>query len=172
MAAEEQDNDSSSEGEAPPAGKKKLIIIIVVALIAVGISVAATLFFLGGGEDDAEESTTQPETKEAAKGPAVYLEMNPPFQVGYDIGGRQRFMQVFITAQARSQEPLTAMEFHMPVIRSRLLGAFSGLDFADLQTEEGKVALREKTLNVINEVLEQEKAPKIEQVFFTNFVLQ
>jgi flagellar FliL protein len=92
--------------------------------------------------------------------------------VGFDVNGRQRFMQVFISAQARTQDAIAAMEFHMPTIRSRLLSAYSSQEFATLQTEAGKLALLETTLNIINGVLEQEKSPLIENVYFTNFVLQ
>jgi flagellar basal body-associated protein FliL len=53
-----------------------------------------------------------------------------------------------------------------------VISAYSGLEFAAIQTEEGKEALRLQTVTVINAVLEGEGATGIENIFFTNFVLQ
>jgi flagellar FliL protein len=82
-------------------------------------------------------------------------------------------MQVFVSAQSRDQETLDAMELHMPLIRNKLIMLFSGQDFEGLQTPEGKAKLRTESLTLINEILEKEASgSSIEQVLFTNFVMQ
>ena len=60
----------------------------------------------------------------------------------------------------------------MPLIRSKIINLYGGQDFEIIQTEAGKQALREETLRTINEILEAEGAALIENIFFTNFVLQ
>ncbi|MFD2229927.1 flagellar basal body-associated FliL family protein [Alkalimarinus sediminis] len=170
MAAD--DNNSENQEEQGGKSKKKLIIIVaIVVILAIGLSVGATLFFLKGDDSGSSEDEAVP--AEEVKMPAVYLDIKPPFVVTYDVSGRQRYMQVFVSAQSRSQESLDEMELHMPLIRNKLIMLFSSQDFEALQTPEGKAALRTESLTLINEILEKEASgSSIEQVLFTNFVMQ
>jgi len=164
----ENNNEDAGEGKS----KKKLIIIVaIVAVIAIAAAVGVTFFLLSDDEttDVVEEVVEEVEEPLA---PATYSNINPPFLVTFNVEGRQRYMQLSITVSSRDASSLDALEHHMPFIRSKVISAYSGLDFASIQTEEGKEALRLQTVNVINEVLEGEGATTIENIFFTNFVLQ
>lgn len=171
--AEDQAEGQGEEGAEGGKSKKKLIIIVaIVVVIAIGLSIGATLYFLGGdgGEDNGADSEAP---VEEVKLPAVYLDIKPPFVVTYDVSGKQRYMQVFVSAQSRDQASLDAMELHMPLIRNKLIMLFSAEDFQQLQTAEGKESLRASSLALINEMLEKESSgSSIEQVLFTNFVMQ
>ncbi len=171
--AEDQAEGAGEEGSEGGKSKKKLIIIVAIAvLISIGLAVGATLFFLNG--DNSEESGAEDDAPvEEVKLPAVYLDIKPPFVVTYDVSGKQRYMQVFVSAQSRDQASLDAMELHMPLIRNKLIMLFSGENFEGLQTPEGKESLRASSLTLINEMLEKESSgSSIEQVLFTNFVMQ
>lgn len=176
MAEAKKKEEAQEAGEAKPAGgKKKLIIMIVVALATIGISVGATIFFLGGSSkhDAPAEGADAHETEAAAgKGPALYLAIEPAFLVTLDDNGRQRYMKVDLSVQAREKASVDAVTHHMPLIRSRVLSTYSSTNFAEIQTDQGKQKMIEKTLAEINGVLKAEGAPLIENVFFTNFVLQ
>ena len=81
-------------------------------------------------------------------------------------------MQINLSVASRSQQTLDALTHHMPLIRSRLLTAYSKQDFTEVQTDAGKQSLQSLTVSVVNEVLNSEKAGKIENAYFTNLVLQ
>jgi flagellar FliL protein len=165
--AEEQKAEETQESGGK--SKKKLIIIIVlVAILAVGLSVGVTLFLLTGSDEKSEEAVPE----EVIKTPASYLEIKPPFLVTFSVEGRQRYMQISLSVSSRDASVFTGLEYHMPLIRSRLLSTYGGMNFDVIKTEAGKVELQTKTVEVINSVLESEGKGQIENVYFTNFVLQ
>lgn len=166
-----EDNTEQTE-EAGPKSKKKLIIVIaLVAVLAVGLSVGVTLFLLSDGDSsDSEEEQAVPE--EIVKEPASYLDINPPFLVTFNVDGRQRYMQISLSVSSRDAAAFNTLEYHMPLIRSRLISTYGGMDFNVIKTEPGKVDLQLKTVEIINSVLESEGEGLIENVYFTNFVLQ
>lgn len=117
--------------------------------------------------------------------PAVYLALKPNFTVNYDVHGRQRFLQTELTIMYRDPEVLKVLELHMPAVRNGLVLLLSSQTFDDLQTVEGKENLRAEALKIVKNILmkEQEdaaekpvkdknKLPNIEQILFTNFVMQ
>jgi len=151
--------------------KKLIIIIILVAILAIGLSVGVTLFLLTGGDDEApDEENVAAETEVIV--PASYFAVNPAFLVTFNVEGRQRYMQVSFSVSSRVAKVFTSLEYHMPLIRSKLLSSYGGMDFNVIKTEAGKVNVQSKTVEVINSVLESEGEGQIENVYFTNFVLQ
>ncbi|WNF54081.1 flagellar basal body-associated protein FliL [Pseudomonas sp. SG20052] len=156
--------------EPATKGKVKLIIAIVVALLlAVGMSVGATWFFM----HSAQSKPVAAETAVVGKQPAIFEPMAPAFVANYNVSGRQRYMQVSITLQGRNQVDLEALKVHMPVIRNNLVMLFSGQDFATLATPVGQEMLRQKATASVQEVAQKELGKVvIEQLLFTNFVLQ
>ncbi len=165
---------AKSEAVKDPAakGKLKLILLLVLALVlAIGLSVGATWFFL-------HKSDSKPEAEPAAaatnaKQPAIYESMSPAFVVNFNQNGRQRYMQVSITMQARDQAALDALKVHMPVIRNNLVMLFSGQAFESLATPVGQEMLRQKATASVQEVAQKEVGKLVvDQLLFTNFVLQ
>ncbi len=155
--------------EAPKSNKKLIIILAIVGVIAIGASIGVTILLMGPS-GDAPPAAQVP--AEPVKEPALYLEIKPQFVLTYDVGGKQRYMQVFVSAMGREKKALDAIELHMPVIRSEMIQLFGSQDFVALQTIEGKEALREACLKKINEIVKKETGAEIEQVLFTNFVMQ
>ena len=151
-------------------GKIKLIVLIVVALLlAIGMSVGATWFFM----HSAQSKPVAAETAVVGKQPAIFEPMAPAFVANYNQNGRQRYMQVSITMQGRNQADLDALKVHMPVIRNNLVMLFSGQDFTALATPVGQEMLRQKATASVQEVAQKELGKVvIEQLLFTNFVLQ
>ncbi len=174
-----KDNEQTLPSAAAPAagkGKLKLIILIVtVLLLAVGLSVGGTWFFLNKG-DKKEEATAEAASGEHAatgKQPAIYEMLTPAFIVNFNYKGRQRYMQVSIALMARDQAQLDALKVHMPVLRNNLVMLFSGQDFDSLATPVGKEMLRQLATASVQELAQKETGNvTVEQVLFTNFVLQ
>jgi len=173
VADEEQKDEENQETGAGKSSKKAIIIIVIAVILAIGLSVGATVYFLGSGEDsDVPEEVSEEDLTPIEKGPAIYLDVKPPFLVTFNVEGRQRYMQIYVSVSSRIQSALDVMEYHMPLIRSKLITTYSDQNFEELQTPEGKRSLQSQTLKVINDVLDNEGSKGIEGVYFTNFVLQ
>lgn len=164
MAKEEQ----PEEPQEKPKSKMMLIIIIAVLVVLLaGGGVAA--FLMMGSEEDADAA----ETQEPAQQPAIYFDFKPPFIVNYQWNGRQRYVQVSLSVMTRKGSVVDTMQKHMPMIRNNLLMAFSAQDFEALRTPEGKETLRQVVLEELQKILMEETGePGVEQVLFTNFVMQ
>lgn len=117
--------------------------------------------------------------------PAIYLALKPNFTVNFDVNGRQRFLQAELTVMYRDIEVIKILELHMPAVRNGLVLLLSSQAFDDLQTVEGKEKLRASALKIVQDILikeqvdaaekpvkEKNKLPNIEQILFTNFVMQ
>jgi flagellar FliL protein len=159
--------------------RKKIIMLALMAIVLIGISVGATLLMVnmfgnqGATNQEATASSNEVPGQDSAKKPAIYYPMQPVFVVNFMTGGRQRFMQLEINLMLRDQDIIPALELHMPAIRHNLVMLFSGQIYEDLQTAEGKELLRLEATRNVQKTLEGEIGqPGIEQVLFTNFVMQ
>ncbi|AMW82288.1 flagellar basal body-associated protein FliL [Pseudomonas yamanorum] len=163
----------SDDVATPPAGKGKLklILLIVLALfLAIGLSVGATWYFMHSAQS---KPAATAEVNPNVKQPAIFEPMLPAFVANFNQNGRQRYLQVSITLLARNQADLDALKVHMPVIRNNLVMLFSAQPFDTLATPVGQEMLRQKVTASVQEVAQKEVGkPVIEQVLFTNFVLQ
>ncbi|WP_236236350.1 flagellar basal body-associated protein FliL [Pseudomonas faucium] len=164
---------AKSDAVKDPAakGKLKLILLLVLALLlAVGLSVGATWFIMHKSEPAPAADPAAANVKPAA----IYEPLAPAFVVNFNQNGRQRYMQVSITLQGRNQADLDALKVHMPVIRNNLVMMFSGQGFDSLAgSPVGQEMLRQKATAMVQEVAQKEVGkPVVDQLLFTNFVLQ
>ena len=170
---------SPANAEAAPAGKGKLkliILVVVALLLVVGLSIGGTWFLLNKG-DGKHEAEAGAEEGAAAVPPgkqqAIYEPLAPAFVVNFNQKGRQRYMQVSVALMARDQMALDALKVHMPLLRNRLVMLFSSQDFEALITPVGKEMLRQQATASVQELAQKETGKlAVEQVLFTNFVLQ
>lgn len=176
MAKTQGPPDIASPAAAAPAdGKRKLKLIVLVVLgllLAVGLSVGSTIYFMGRGETkSAEAADTQATPQRQA---AIYEVLAPAFVVNFsNTGGRQRYMQVSVALMSRDQVALDALKEHMPLLRNQLVMLFSSQEFASLATPVGQEMLRQQATASVQELAQKEIGKlAIEQVLFTNFVLQ
>ena len=180
MAEDEKDTDNESE-ERPEKEKKKiisknLIIIAVLGLVLVGVSVGGTIFALkmfgsspaAEGEEVLEEAQAEP-----AASPAIYYPLKPALIITYQAKGRHRYAQIGITLMFRDEDLVGAIELHKPMILNSLNMIISGQNYQEVQTAEGKEILRLQCLEELQRLMQQEIGkPGIEQVLFTDFVMQ
>lgn len=168
--------------------KKKLFLIIGIAVALIAISVGGTVVALkmlspAPAADAAGAEEEQVET--VALAPAIYFEMKPNFTINFNVNGRQRYLQAAITLLYRDPQLEGLLTLHMPAIRNGLVMLLSNKSFDELQTEAGKETLRAEALEIINKQLLKEQealiadgddedvsAVNVEQVLFTNFVMQ
>ena len=172
---------------AAPAGKKKLLIMIGVGVALVAISVGGTIAALKVLGPEQKATAAQTEVVEVKAAPAIYLEMTPNFTINFSVKGRQRFLQATISLLYRDPALEPLLKLHMPAIRNGLVMMLSSKDFDELQSQQGKDDMRSEALTIVQEILtaeqkalaakaeEGEKSTplgKVEQVLFTNFVMQ
>ena len=172
----------ASGAPAPEPKKSKMMVTIIAVVLAMGAA-AGGAYWLGSQHDTDSESATaedsQSDTKKGGKtakpkGPAIYVEFDPPFVVNFEARGMTRFLQV--TVQALTRDPATAdmIKQHDPVIRNDLLLMFSNQSYETISTREGKDALRAQALEAVAKVIDAEggNGKNVEQLYFTSFVMQ
>jgi len=159
----------AGEALAAAPGKSKMLVIVLCSILAAA-GAGGGVYFLTKGDN--EERAT--EVKPVAKTPAIYSKFDPPFVVNFQNKGMMRFLQVSIEVMTR--DPLTAelIKEHDPKLRNDLLMLLGGQTFETLSSREGKEQLRTEALKAVADVIAAEggKAEKVEQLYFTSFVMQ
>ncbi|MCV2401388.1 flagellar basal body-associated FliL family protein [Marinomonas sp. C2222] len=170
------DDDLDIGGEEESSGgKKKLIIIIALVVVLLGGGAAAFFLFFSGSDEPVEEEGGEAPMEEMVdiQMPSMFLALDPAFIVDYMVDGKQRYVQLSLTVQSKDAGQINALTLHMPLIRNSLLLLFASQSFTDLQTQAGKTALKEASVDAINGILQQETGMGgIDNVLFTNFVMQ
>ena len=173
---DEQQNDAGGDAAEGGGGKKKIILLAIIALVLIGVSVGGTLAvisMLGGNEPPPAEEQAEAEAEPEAPKQAIYYPLKPPIIVNYEAKGRQRYLQAELTLMTREADVIGAVELHMPMIRNALVMLIGGQVYEEVQTAEGKEFLRLQCLQELQAIMEKEIGkPGIEQVLFTNFVMQ
>lgn len=167
--------DEDEAGTEAPAGggKKKLILLVLLALLLVGGSVGGTIFALQMMSPPPEAAPVTEAVVEEVKKAAIYYPIKPAIIVNFGYKGRQRYAQVDVTLLIRDESVIAAIELHSPLIANALVLTIGGQMYNELQTAEGKELLRQQCLQEIQKILEKETGkPGVEQVLFTNFVMQ
>ena len=155
--------------EDKKGGGNKLIMIIGAAVLGLGIGAAGVFFALSGGEEVASEEVVE----EPERVQSIYYRLEKPFIVNFDAKGKQRYLQVDVQFKGKDQAAFDVIKTHEPVIKNNLNNLFSSQELSVLQTDEGRVKLVEDATASVQAFLEQETgSPGIEQVLFTNFVMQ
>ncbi len=177
--AESTDADAS-EAAAPAGNSSKLLVTIVVALLAAAVAGGGVYLLTArsnaevAAEADAKASKGKAAKAEKPKGPAIYVEFDPPFVVNFEARGMTRFLQV--TIQVMTRDPVTAelIKQHDPVLRNDLLLLLSSQTYDTISTLEGKENLRSEALQAVADAIEAEggDGEKVEQLYFTSFVMQ
>jgi flagellar protein FliL len=188
-APQKAKNDAgNAEADAGNKKKKKLILIVGLAVALIAISVGGTVIalkMLSPAPASTDEKTEAVE--ETSLAPAIYFDMAPNFTINFNVNGRQRYLQAAITLLHRDPALNELLKLHMPAIRNGLVMLLSSKNFEELQTNEGKEKLKTEALEIINNQLKKEQEALIdpseddedkkpvsivEQVLFTNFVMQ
>jgi flagellar FliL protein len=191
--AKDKEKDKGKEKEkgkeqavASEKKKSKLPLIIAAAVIVLGGGGAGAWFALkpkpaaaatadAAGAAGADKAKAEaPEKPGAKKGPPSFYKFDPAFVVNFGGEGSARYLQVTVEAMSRDAAVLEELKTDEPAVRNDLVMLFSSQDNATLMSADGKEKLRAATLDAIRKVLNGEgvKGSKIEQVYFTSFVIQ
>jgi flagellar protein FliL len=166
---------AESEDAAPAKKGSKLLVVILAAIIAAVAAGGGVYFFAGGKSDAPVRSANAANEKQGApKSPAVYVKFDPPFVVNFEAKGMMRFLQVSAEIMTRDPATVELIKLHEPMLRNDLLMLFGSQSYETISTREGKEQLRKEALNVVAKVIAAEggDAKKVEQLYFTSFVMQ
>jgi len=155
------DKQNQEAKESQEVKKKKsplmLIIIIVVVLAAFG---AGGYFFLSKGSlksPDAEKTTN--------------ITYYPLKSFVTNLAGDQGTRYLKVTMQFGISDPSLSEELkaNSVAIRDAIIAILSSKMYDDIASEDGKQLLKEQIKHAVNRIL---KKGKIDEVFFTEFVIQ
>jgi flagellar FliL protein len=173
MADDKQDNTDIEVAESGGGSKKKLVIIAAGVLVLLLVSGAAA-FLLLGGDEDAGGRETGAEAEQAFVGEPTYHKLDPVFVVNLPPGGRAKMLQVGLQVFTRDPSLVDALAQHAPMLRHHLFDVLSSQQADDLYERPGRErlqkALEEKLREQLSAVGVHE--PRIDAVYFTQFVLQ
>lgn len=185
MAEDENKADElDEEAEGGGSGKKKLFLIIgVVALLLIGVAGAA--FFLMG-DDSAEENTEEAaevEEEEEGEKIAQYHAIPPAKASGMVIsllpGTGFKQAQVSLRVFTYSEALVDYLKQNDPMIRHHILNTLSTEESSKFMSKAGReqlqAALKKTLVDMLSESkVEEEKklSNKVEEIYFTGFVLQ
>lgn len=109
-------------------------------------------------------------------GPTPFIPLNPPIVVNIIDGDRIRHMQVMIEMHVKdfeNSEITNAINLHKGPIRHELILLLSTQDISTVSSALGKEDLRKEALSLIqNKFKELAGKPLIDNLYFTNFIIQ
>ena len=170
MANDELNLAKGQEGEAKASGGMKKIILILVAVLLLGGIGAGAYFMLGSGAEP-ETGAAEAEPEEPETDP-IYLAISPAFVVNFEQNGRTRFLQVEMQVMSHDQEIIDKVEANMPAVKNGIILLLGDQDYPSLNTTEGKENLRKQVQDSINTLIRAKETPRVDDVFFTGFVMQ
>ena len=175
MANEELNLAKGQEGEEKASGGMKKIIIIVVAVLLLG-GIGAGAYFMFGSDAEPEAGATEAggeaaEPEEPETDP-IYLAISPAFVVNFEQNGRTRFLQVEMQVMSHDQGIIDKVEANMPAVKNGIITLLGDQDYPSLNTTEGKENLRKQVQDSINALIRAKETPRVDDVFFTGFVMQ
>lgn len=115
------------------------------------------------------------EAKEKPVGENLYVPLEPSFVTNFGDanGGRLKFVKADVSLKVTDPQGVTVARYHLPALRNVLVLLLSSQDEASVSTSEGREALRAEALVKLRDILAQEEGePYIEDVLFTNFIVQ
>ena len=121
---------------------------------------------------DAQEAAPEEMVDEST---VLYAEIDPTFvtNVGLADTGRLAYIKTDVALQVRGPTAREAVTNHKPALRSIIIMALSRQDENAVSTTEGRERLREEALKELQEYLvAEEKLPMVEDLLFTNFIVQ
>jgi len=153
--------------------KKAIIIIIIIAVFFMGLFGAG--FFILWSKLSAAipaAETTEVEEGEEAE---VEEEIKPlypmeTFIVNLADRGGKRYLRVTMQLEMDSEEVKDEIDRRLPHLRNSILMILPSKSYQDVDTAQGKIALRDEIIVNLNTVLNQEAA--VTNLFFTEFVVQ
>jgi len=161
---------AAQEAPAAPGKSKKWLIIGIAAFVLLAAGGAGAWFLLS--QDSHGKKTHQ--KAEEPPAPPLYVGLDPPFVVNFEGDQLVRFLQVTVQVMTRDPATVELLRANDPVVRNDLLLLLANQKYEVVATRPGKEKLRSDALAALRHVIQAAggKPEKVEQVYFTSFVMQ
>lgn len=162
-----------SEAVAPaPRSGTKMFLVFLVALLAAGA--AGTGVYFMTGKQGADASAAEASAVSRSRLPPTYVKLDPPFVSNFESRGAMRFLQVSVEVMTRDPAIADLVKQHDPMVRNDLLMLFGNQSYDTISKPEGKEQLRAQALEAVRNVITTQggDGAKVEQLYFTSFVMQ
>jgi flagellar FliL protein len=166
--------NAADDAEAAFTKSKKWLIIGIVAFLVLVGGGAAAWFLMGQGQGNAHGKKQVTAKAKEPLAPPLYVAMDPPFVVNFDGEQLVRFLQITVQVMTRDPATVEVLKVNDPVLRNDLLLLFANQKYDVVATRAGKEKLRSDALAAIRQVVDSGggKPDRVEQVYFTSFVMQ
>ena len=155
----------------------KLMIIMMGLLVLLMVAIGGGLFMMWSKVSALDQTVNPPsqeesqeaikeESEEAKIGPVIPLES---FIANLADPGGNRFLRVTMELELENDDLTKEMEKRLPQIRDCILMILPTRRYQDIQTVEGKIALRTEIIAKLNALFKKEA---ISNIYFTEFVTQ
>ncbi|MCD8522273.1 MAG: flagellar basal body-associated FliL family protein [Saccharospirillaceae bacterium] len=104
---------------------------------------------------------------------AKYLHLEPAFVVNYGSTGRMKYLRTEIALKVSGAESAAKVNLHKPYIRNNLVMLLSAQEAVTMNSSQGRESLRKVALDEVRALMVKlEGSPFIDDLFFSNFVVQ
>lgn len=174
------DNNLELEIKDTKGKRTKLLLIAVVAAILLLLGAVAAWFMLSSNNNAAPvEALPQYDPADYSSSEdlfdinSIYVNFPQAFLFNAQHEQGSYVVQIHVHLQVRTTEAQETLNLHMPLVRDVLLTTFSTADGRKLRTGEGKIELRQRALqNLQNAMINMTGHPQVDRVLFTGFVMQ
>lgn len=167
-AAHKSPAKADTKGDAAPQkSKKKLFLMLGIGLVVLGAGGGGAWFFTHNSNNSAHKVA-----KEEPAKPPIFINLDS-FTVNLQPEEGEKYLQIALTLQVTEQSQMDLIKLQMPQVRSRLLTLFSSSKASEISTAEGKKALSQEIITLVNQPFSPNGAPQtVSGVFFTSFIIQ
>ncbi len=150
----------------------RLLSLFLIISLACGLG---THVYAADDEEVAEEgeASEDGEEGEEKKKKNIYIPVKPAFVVNYGGAGKLKYIKADISLRLDNSDAGHSVRHHMPLIRNNLVMLFSAQTDESISSQDGKEALRQEALKVVQDVLhEQDRQEGLVDLYFNNFLIQ
>ncbi len=161
---------------------KMIIIYSIVFLLLVCILFAVWFFFLKGPDKAAIDKAKLQEQKIHAKNNAVkknkspkfkdIVELKPFVKIKLKPSGKFSFLTMNIALKLLNNNMRQSIESKKTIIRRIIIREAGKMTWFVLRNPEGKLKLKYKLIAGINSALKESSKARIENLYFTHFIMQ
>ncbi len=157
---------AAEEKEEKKGGKLKLVILLLVFVALVAGGGFAAWFFLIKTPEGGEGNNTKVVEEKIVRGPMVNLD---PFVVNLADPIGRRYLKTTMDVEVVDAAAAAALSADMPRIKDTILLLLSSKTFADIDSLDKKLELKDEIVERMNLIVGQ---GKIINLYFTEFVIQ
>ena len=147
------------------------VLFIIIGAVVLLVVVGVVVFMMMGSSEPQESEQTQQLLAESNK--IFYVSIPSPIVLKVVSKPKGHIMQLRLSLMVRGEENKKLAEHHLPAILSAISSSLYDLDFAEVQTPEGKEKIKETALKSVQSKLKQlENKPVVEKVLYDGFIIQ